>query len=234
MSEPQTETFDAGRVVCPEDAAKVRRAERNRRHYLKRQQLQASGEAFLFTECRECGKPIEDSYTRGFCPGGACRKAFFKKVQVRSWVKIKQQVSEPPTLSLLPVTTPARVAGAPESLPGRRGKISTLPQWEEPVDGAVRLVPSSGYEQKVDHPTPASEESVKGPECVIRIPSMRINLIAAIASGPGVNRREGTRSLFKPAIKKPKPLFSEGVMHGPRRPELFPPSCSLSVVGGAR
>lgn len=58
-------------------------ASRQRR---RRQRLyEASGDAFLFIVCRECGRPIEPSFKRGFCPrstGRACRKNFFKTVQV--------------------------------------------------------------------------------------------------------------------------------------------------------
>ena len=52
----------------------------------RRQRLyEASGDAFLFIVCRECGRPIEPSFKRGFCPrstGRTCREKFFKKVQV--------------------------------------------------------------------------------------------------------------------------------------------------------
>lgn len=68
--------------VCSKSDLKSN-AIRQRRH---RQRIyEASGEAFLFTTCRECGKPIEPSFKRGFCPrstGRTCRKNFFKKVQV--------------------------------------------------------------------------------------------------------------------------------------------------------
>jgi hypothetical protein len=50
----------------------------------------ATGEAFLYVTCRECDKPIKPSFHRGFCKGGACRKKFFKKVQVRRVIPITQ------------------------------------------------------------------------------------------------------------------------------------------------
>jgi hypothetical protein len=51
-----------------------------------RKLLKSSGEAWLYTHCRECERPIEPSYLRGFCPRGTgrqCRKNFFARVQVR-------------------------------------------------------------------------------------------------------------------------------------------------------
>jgi hypothetical protein len=59
-----------------------------------RKLLKASGEACLYTHCRECARPIEPSYLRGFCPRTVlaedgkpeqrqCRKNFFARVQVR-------------------------------------------------------------------------------------------------------------------------------------------------------
>jgi hypothetical protein len=60
-----------------------------RQHRLRiRRAFEASGKAFLYLECRECGKPIKPSFQRGFCPGGACREAFFKKVQVLTVVRL--------------------------------------------------------------------------------------------------------------------------------------------------
>ena len=56
-----------------------------------RKLLEASGEAILCTECRECGAKIEPSYLRHFCPrstGRNCRKAFFKKIQVPHFVDV--------------------------------------------------------------------------------------------------------------------------------------------------
>jgi hypothetical protein len=59
---------------------------KQRRHRLK--QFEQSGKAPKYNFCRECGKPIKESYRRGFCPGGACRDAFFKKVQVTHFVRL--------------------------------------------------------------------------------------------------------------------------------------------------
>ena len=62
---------------------------RQRRH---RQRLyEASGDAFLFTECHECGRSITPSFRRGFCSrntGRSCHKNFFKKVQVSTVCKL--------------------------------------------------------------------------------------------------------------------------------------------------
>ena len=52
----------------------------------RRQRIyEASGDAWLFTHCRECGASITPSFRRGFCAratGKKCRTLFFKKVQV--------------------------------------------------------------------------------------------------------------------------------------------------------
>ena len=48
----------------------------------------------LHQACRECGRPIKPSYVRQFCPGGKCRTAFFKKVQVTTWVEVKSGVQQ--------------------------------------------------------------------------------------------------------------------------------------------
>lgn len=64
-------------------------AERQRRY--RQRQYEATGNAWLFTACRECGAPIAPSFKRGFCKGNTgkkCRSKFFKKVQVRGWVPI--------------------------------------------------------------------------------------------------------------------------------------------------
>jgi hypothetical protein len=73
--------FSASKALPSAEAVK------QRRHRL-RKQFEESGNAFLFIECRECSKPIKPSYKRGFCPGGACRNVFFKKVQVRTVVRL--------------------------------------------------------------------------------------------------------------------------------------------------
>jgi hypothetical protein len=66
-------------------------AERQRRLRIRRR-FEATGEAWLYTQCRECGEPIEPSFARGFCPrstGRVCRKNFFfKRVQVRGWMPV--------------------------------------------------------------------------------------------------------------------------------------------------
>jgi hypothetical protein len=62
-----------------------------RRYRLKKQQRQAwqeSGEAFLHTECLFCSAPIKASFTRGFCPGGVCRKEYRNAVPVHRVVPI--------------------------------------------------------------------------------------------------------------------------------------------------
>jgi hypothetical protein len=71
-------------AVQPKSVTKLTAAQKQRRYRLRKQQRawEATGEAWLFTECRECGKSIKASYRRGFCPGGSCKKAFFEKVQV--------------------------------------------------------------------------------------------------------------------------------------------------------
>jgi len=78
-----------GGYVCLKSEPKSN-ALRQRRLRIRRR-FEATGEAWLFTHCRECGAPIEPSFSRGFCPrttGRACRKEFFKKVQVRGWLTI--------------------------------------------------------------------------------------------------------------------------------------------------
>jgi hypothetical protein len=122
----------------PDDPAK--KSARNLRHRIKAQQKNHP-HAVLFTLCRECGASIKPSYKRGFCAnGGKCRDAFFKKVQVRGFVRIKHQISDLPTLSLLPVKTPARIIGAPRwDSPSRRlgipanGMLSVLFPQDEPL-----------------------------------------------------------------------------------------------------
>jgi hypothetical protein len=52
------------------------------RRYRLRKQYEASGNANLYVACQECDAAIKPSYRRGFCPGGGCRKLFYKKVQV--------------------------------------------------------------------------------------------------------------------------------------------------------
>ena len=61
-----------------------------RRYRLKkqRQAWQESGEAFLHTECLFCSAPIKASFTRGFCPGGVCRKEYRNAVPVHRVVPI--------------------------------------------------------------------------------------------------------------------------------------------------
>jgi hypothetical protein len=54
---------------------------RQRRSRVRRL-FENSGNAFLYVACRECDAPIKPSFQRGFCPGGHCRKQFFKKIQV--------------------------------------------------------------------------------------------------------------------------------------------------------
>lgn len=85
--------------VRPADGLKMSQsaaAIRKRRSRI-RKLFEASGSAFLYVECRECGKPIKPSFKRGFCPGGTCREAFFKKVQVPTVVRLTaedKQLSE--------------------------------------------------------------------------------------------------------------------------------------------
>jgi len=56
-----------------------------------RRMYEASGDAYLFTNCRQCDAPIKPSFSRGFCPGGACRKRFFHDdVRVTRVVPITQ------------------------------------------------------------------------------------------------------------------------------------------------
>jgi hypothetical protein len=81
--------------VRPADGSKCngwRSGNAERQHRLRiRRKFEESGEAFLYIECRECGKPIKPSFRRGFCQGGSCRKAFFKKVQVLTVVRLDAQ-----------------------------------------------------------------------------------------------------------------------------------------------
>lgn len=78
--------------VRPADGSKCngwRNGNAERQHRLRiRRKFEDSGEAFLYVECRECGKPIKPSFRRGFCKGGACREAFFKKVQVPTFIRL--------------------------------------------------------------------------------------------------------------------------------------------------
>jgi len=67
------------------------------RRYRLRKQHEASGNANLYVACRECDAAINPSYRRGFCPGGTCRKLFFKNVQVTRVCRITRadaQLSE--------------------------------------------------------------------------------------------------------------------------------------------
>jgi hypothetical protein len=75
--------------VCLRNDLKYNAA-RQRRLRIRRR-FEASGDAWLFTHCRECGAPIEPSFSRGFCPrktGKQCRKNFFKKIQVLTVVPV--------------------------------------------------------------------------------------------------------------------------------------------------
>jgi hypothetical protein len=66
--------------VCPNNYSKMSQtpeAVRQRRSRARRM-YEASGDAYLFTNCRQCDAPIKPSFSRGFCPGGACRKRFFR------------------------------------------------------------------------------------------------------------------------------------------------------------
>jgi hypothetical protein len=58
------------------------------REYRLRQQHKARPFRVFHEACRECGHPIKPSYVRQFCPGGKCRDAFFKKVQVPTVVAV--------------------------------------------------------------------------------------------------------------------------------------------------
>ena len=64
-------SFNDSKMSQTPDAIRQRRS-RARRLY------EASGAACLFTACRQCGAPIKPSFSRGFCPGGVCRKQFFR------------------------------------------------------------------------------------------------------------------------------------------------------------
>ena len=58
------------------------------RQYRLRQQHEARPFRVLHASCRECGRPIKPSYVRQFCPGGECRAAFLRKIQVPTVVAI--------------------------------------------------------------------------------------------------------------------------------------------------
>jgi len=73
------------------------RSAQKQRDYRLRQQHAERPFRVLHETCRECGHPIKPSYVRQFCPGGKCRAAFFKKVQVSTVVAItftSQSLSE--------------------------------------------------------------------------------------------------------------------------------------------
>lgn len=70
---------------------KAPKSNAERQRQFRQREYEAKGDAWLFTACRECGKPIAPSFKRGFCPGNSgknCREKFFKKIQVRSWFPI--------------------------------------------------------------------------------------------------------------------------------------------------
>jgi hypothetical protein len=83
-------------AVQPKSVTKLTPAQKQRRYRLRKQQRvwEASGNAWLFIECRECGKPIKPSFQRGFCPGGQCNQAFFEKVQVPIVIYLDAQAKQ--------------------------------------------------------------------------------------------------------------------------------------------
>ena len=83
-------------AVQPKSVTKLTPAQKQRRYRLRKQQQawEATGEAWLYIECRECGKAIKPSYRRGFCPGGQCREAFFEKTQVPQVIYLDAQAKK--------------------------------------------------------------------------------------------------------------------------------------------
>jgi hypothetical protein len=64
------------------------------RRYRLRKQYEASGNANLYVACQECEAAIKPSYHRGFCPGGACRKRYYKRVQVTHVCRITRAAAQ--------------------------------------------------------------------------------------------------------------------------------------------
>lgn len=213
----------------PEDPAK--KAMRQRRHSLRKQQT-ANPNAILWTRCRQCNKEIKPSYERAFCPGGECRREFFSVVQITRFVPITHPVSDPLTLSLLPVKVAARVVAEDEGHVSRkqepltglnlvhgRRELSAVPVVTErtkPVTALNVLFPFDEPIFAINAPvdfTLASRADKKndrreglsrwtGLGYEVRRPSMRINLLASTFSVPGVNRREGIRPRKTKRLKR--------------------------------
>jgi hypothetical protein len=76
--------------VCAEEKSNALR----QRRYRLRKQYEASGNANLYVACQECEAAINPSYRRGFCPGGACRKRFYKRVQVTRVCRITRAAAQ--------------------------------------------------------------------------------------------------------------------------------------------
>jgi hypothetical protein len=209
----------------PDDPAK--KSARNLRHRIKTQQKKTP-HAVLFVECRECGASIKPSYKRGFCANdGKCRDAFFKKVQVRGFVRIKHQVSDLPTLSLLPVKTPARVVGAPRWDSSKRrleipanGMLSVLFPQDEPL--FATFTPKTPSRIEV---LPASQREVCSEVLVSRLerPEQKESSVL-------LPERPWSMHPKRVAEAKPKteinPLSREEA--SVRRPLLFPPCVGVS------
>ena len=64
------------------------------RRYRLRKQHEASGNANLYVACRECDAAINPSYRRGFCPGGTCRKRYYKRVQVTRVCRVTRSAAQ--------------------------------------------------------------------------------------------------------------------------------------------
>jgi hypothetical protein len=85
-----TVTEETQARVSTEDKSNALR----QRRYRLRKQYEASGNANLYVACRECDAAIKPSYRRGFCPGGACRKLFYKKVQVTHVCRVTRAAAQ--------------------------------------------------------------------------------------------------------------------------------------------
>jgi hypothetical protein len=85
-----TATVETQAQVSTEEKSNALR----QRRYRLRKQYEESGNANLYVVCRECEAAIKPSYHRGFCPGGACRKLFYKRVQVTHVCRITRAAAQ--------------------------------------------------------------------------------------------------------------------------------------------
>lgn len=104
-------------------------AERQRQLRIRRR-YEASGEAWLFTQCRECGTSIRPSFCRGFCPGGKCRKLFSRRVQVPRVCRLTL-LDQNLSTAVLDIDSPQPINPLLAQTPTRAGlRFPLRPAWE--------------------------------------------------------------------------------------------------------